>query len=111
MQAKSARKELDAYAVAASVVEETLNGVRTVFAFGGERVEVDRYAKLLLPAEQAAQRKGLYSSISDGVTRLLFFVSCALSFWFGVQWVLRDRDKVDKLYTPATLLIVSGIVY
>lgn len=102
-------KELDAYARAASVVEEVLSGVRTVFAFGGERVEVDRYTKLMLPAKQAAKRKGLYASITDGITRLLFFVSSALSFWFGVQWVLADRDKTDKEYTPATLLIVSGI--
>ncbi|XP_055307586.1 multidrug resistance protein homolog 65-like, partial [Sitodiplosis mosellana] len=106
LQAASAGKELDAYAKAASVVEEALNGVRTVYAFGGEKVEVDRYAKLLQPAKEAAKRKGLYSSISDGVTRFLFFVSCALSFWFGVQWVLRDRDNIDKQYTPATLLII-----
>lgn len=108
MQAASAERELNAYAKAASVVEEVLSGIRTVFAFGGEKVEVDRYTKLLEPAKEAAKRKGLYSSISDGVTRLLFFVSCALSFWFGVQWVFRDRDKIDdKQYTPATLLIVS----
>lgn len=100
---------MDAYAKAASVVEEALNGIRTVFAFGGEKVEVKRYAKLLVPAEKAAKRKGLYSSISDGVTRLLFFVSSALSFWFGVQWVLRDRDQIDKEYSPASLLIVSQV--
>lgn len=107
MQAAAASRELDAYAKAASIVEEALSGVRTVFAFGGEKVEVDRYTKLLQPAKEAAKRKGFYSSINDGVTRFLFFVSCALSFWFGVQWVLRDRDNVDKEYTPATLLIVS----
>lgn len=107
MQATSAGKELDAYAKAASIVEEALSGIRTVFAFGGEQVEVDRYAKLLQPAKEAAKRKGLYSSITDGVTRLLFFVSCALSFYFGVHWVLRDRDNIDKEYTPATLLVVS----
>lgn len=110
LQATLASKELDAYAKAASIVEEALNGIRTVFAFGGEKVEVDRYAQLLVPAEKAATRKGLYSSINDGVTRFLFFVSCALSFWYGVQWVLRDRDQVDREYTPATLLIVSEVL-
>lgn len=107
MQAAAAGKELNAYATAASVVEEALSGVRTVFAFGGEKIEVERYTRLLDPAKQAATRKGLYASISDGVTRFLFFASSALSFWFGVQWVLRDRDKVQKEYTPASLLIVS----
>lgn len=107
LQATSTGIELEAYAKAASIVEEALNGVRTVFAFGGEKVEVDRYTKLSQPAKEAAKRKGLYSSISDGVTRFLFFASCALSFWFGVQWVLRDRDNLEKEYTPATLLIVG----
>lgn len=78
-----------------------------MFAFGGEKVEVDRYNDLLVPAKMAARRKGFYSSISDGITRFLFFVSCALSFWFGVQWVLEDRDKIVKSYTAADLIIVS----
>lgn len=100
-------KELDAYAKAASVVEEALSGIRTVLAFGGEKLEVERYRKLLEPAKYAARHKGLYSSITDAVTRFLFFASSALSFWYGVQWVLRDRDKADKEYTPASLMIVS----
>lgn len=107
LQASSSGKELDAYAKAGSVVEEVLNGIRTVFAFAGEKIEVNRYAALLEPARRAATRKGLFSSISDAITRFLFFASSALSFWIGVQWVLNDRDKIDKEYTPATLLIVS----
>lgn len=82
-----------------------------MLAFGGEKVEVDRYTKLLEPARRAAVRKGLFSSISDSVTRFLFFASSALSFWIGVQWVLDDRDKADKDYTPASLLIVSDISF
>lgn len=82
-----------------------------MLAFGGEQNEVDRYTKLLEPARRAAVRKGLFSSISDSVTRFLFFASSALSFWIGVQWVLNDRDKTDKEYTPASLLIVSEIPF
>lgn len=107
MQASSSGKELDAYAKAGSVVEEVLHGIRTVFAFAGEKIEVNRYTALLEPARRAAIRKGLFSSVSDGITRFLFFASSALSFWIGVQWVLDDRDKIDKEYTSASLLIVS----
>lgn len=109
MQASSSGKELDAYAKASSVVEEVLNGIRTVFAFAGEKIEANNYAVLLEPARRAAIRKGLFSSITDGVTRFLFFASSALSFYVGIQWVLNDRDKTEKEYTPATLLIVSAI--
>lgn len=91
-------------------MEEALSGIRTVFAFAGEKEEVTRYTKLLDPARRAAIRKGLFASISDSVTRFLFFASSALSFWIGVQWVLNDRDKVHKEYTPATLLIVSELI-
>lgn len=107
VQAKANAKELDAYAKAANVVEEVLSAVRTVFAFGGEQIEVQRYAEHLEPAKRASHRKGISSSISDGITRVLFFGCCAVSFWFGVRWILDDRDSVDKAYTPSSLIIVS----
>lgn len=99
-------KELNAYSKAANVVEEVLSGIRTVFAFGGEKLEVERYRKHLLPAQNAAKKKGLFACMGDAVTRFLYFASCAVSFWFGVQWVLNDRDNIDKTYTTAVLIIV-----
>lgn len=106
LQARATTEELNAYASAANVVEEVLGGIRTVFAFGGEKDEVDRYKRLLIPTNRATRRKGLFSSISDGIPRLLFFVSCALSFWFGIRWVLEDRDKINKSYTSTDLITV-----
>ncbi|XP_055326893.1 multidrug resistance protein homolog 65-like [Sitodiplosis mosellana] len=106
VQAMSSTKELNAYAKAANIVEEVLGGIRTVFAFGGEKLEVERYKKHLLPAENAAKKKGLFACVGDAVTRFLYFASCALSFWFGVQWVIEDRDKEDKSYTTAVLITV-----
>lgn len=102
----SSTKELNAYSKAANVAEEVLSGFRTVFAFGGEKLEVERYKKHLQPAISAAQQRGTFASISDATTRFLYFASCALSFWFGVQWVLDDRDKDDKTYTTVTLITV-----
>lgn len=99
-------KELNAYAKAANVVEEVLSGIRTVFAFGGEKVEIDRYKRHLQPAERMIEKKGIFASIEDASMRLLYFMSCALSFWFGVQWVLADRDKESKTYTIPVLITV-----
>lgn len=98
---------MDAYSKAANVVEEVLGSVRTVFAFGGEQIEVERYKKHLEPAKQASTNKGISSSISDGITRVLFLGCCAVSFWFGVRWVLDDRYNTIKAYTPASLIIVN----
>lgn len=75
-------------------------------AFCGERSETERYNKLLLPAKEASKRKGFSTGIGDGIMRFLFFASNALAYWYGVRLVLNDRDKADKEYTPAVLMIV-----
>lgn len=100
-------KELNAYAKAANIVEEVLSGIRTVVAFGGEKIEIERYKKHLQPAEKIVVKKGILASIEDASMRLLYFASCILSFWFGVQWVLDDRDKHDKTYTTFILITVK----
>jgi ATP-binding cassette subfamily B (MDR/TAP) protein 1 len=37
-----------------------------------------------------------------------FIIYCcyALAFWYGISLILEDRDKIDKDYTPAVLIIV-----
>lgn len=78
-----------------------------MFAFCGEKNEIERYNHKLDVAKNAVKRKGLLSGIGDGLMRFLFFVSNAIGFWYGVQLVLADRDKEIKDYTPAVLMIVS----
>ena len=99
-------KELNSYSAAANVAEEVLSGIGTVFAFGGEKIEIERYNKRLIKAKKAVRVKGLLTGIGEGIMRFLFFGSSALAYWYGVQLVLDDRDKVDKEYTPAVLMIV-----
>lgn len=109
LQSASSTKEMNAYSAAANVAEEVLSGIRTVFAFRGEKKEIDRYNNRLIIAKKAGERKGLLSGIEDGVMRFLFFGINALAFWYGVQLVLDDRDKIDKEYTPAVLMIVCHL--
>lgn len=78
-------------------------------SFCGEKSESERYDRLLIPAKIASKKKGLSSGIGDGIMRFLFFASNALAYWYGVRLVLNDRDKVDKEYTPAVLMIVSTL--
>lgn len=99
-------KELNAYAKAANIVEEVLSSIKTVFAFGGEKLEVERYQKQLQSAEKIVVKRGLFACFEDASMRLLYFSSCAVSMWFGVEWVLDDRDKTDKVYTTLTLMTV-----
>lgn len=105
-QASLSVKEQNSYSAAANVAEEVLSGIRTVFAFGGEKVEIERYNNRLIAAKWAVRSKGLLSGVGDGIMRFMYFASNALAYWYGVQLVLGDRDKVDKEYTPVVLMIV-----
>lgn len=103
------KKEMNSYSAAANVAEEVLSGIRTVFAFGGEKVEIERYNNRLINAKKAVKLKGFFSGLGDGIMRFMYYGCYALTYWYGVQLVLGDRDKVDKEYTPAVLMIVCCI--
>lgn len=100
-------KEQNSYSAAANVAEEVLSGIRTVFAFGGERAEIERYNNRLINAKRAVRMRGLLSGIGEGIMYFLYLASYALAFSYGVKLVLDDRNKEDKEYTPAVLMIVS----
>lgn len=92
--------------MAGSAAEEVLGGIRTVKAFCGENKESQRYHALLLPAQKAGIAKGFFSGLGEAIMRFMFFATNALAYWYGVSLVLDDRDKEDKEYTPAVLMIV-----
>lgn len=83
-----------------------MNGIRTVIAFCGEEKEVERYDEQLDPARRAATKKGFATGFGEGMARFISFVTTALIYWYGIKFVLDDRDKVDKRYTPAVLTVV-----
>ncbi|XP_015115150.1 multidrug resistance protein homolog 49 isoform X1 [Diachasma alloeum] len=106
VQSSLTARELSAYGQAGSVAEEVLGAIRTVVAFGGEKVEVARYTKKLEPAESTGIKRGLWSGVGGGVMWFIIYMSYALAFWYGVQLILEDKPKEDKEYTPAVLVIV-----
>lgn len=106
MQSSLTEKELKSYSKAGSVAEEVLGSIRTVVAFGGEKKELDRYEGLLEPAEMNGKKKGIYSGVGGGLMWFIIYCCYALAFWYGISLILDDRDKIDKEYTPAVLIIV-----
>ncbi|XP_067631071.1 multidrug resistance protein homolog 49 isoform X2 [Eurosta solidaginis] len=106
IQGTFTEKELKAYSNAGSVAEEVFSGIRTVFAFSGERKETERFAKLLVPAENTGRKKGLYSGIGAGLMWFIIYVVYALAIWYGIRLILMYRSEEVKLYTPASLVIV-----
>ena len=57
----------DAYAMAGDVAAETLQLMRTVASFGGEKAEFKRYDKHLASAEKAGYHKGWIAGASGGI--------------------------------------------
>lgn len=106
MQSTLTEKELKAYSRAGTVAEEVLSSIRTVVAFGGEEKELQRYQERLKPAEKNGKKKGVYSGFGGGLMWFIIYCCYALAFWYGISLILEDRDKIDKDYTPAVLIIV-----
>lgn len=106
MQSSLTEKELKSYSKAGSVAEEVLGSIRTVIAFGGEKKELERYEQRLEPAEKNGKKKGIYSGIGGGLMWFIIYCCYALAFWYGISLILDDRDKIEKDYTPAVLIIV-----
>ncbi|XP_054737347.1 multidrug resistance protein homolog 49 [Anastrepha obliqua] len=106
IQSTFSEKELKAYSDAGAVAEEVFSGIRTVFAFSGERKETERFAKLLVPAELTGRKKGLYSGIGAGLMWFIIYVAYAIAIWYGIQLILKYRYEDEKLYTTASLVIV-----
>lgn len=106
IQSSLTEKELEAYAGAGAVAEEVLAGIRTVFAFSGERKEEERFGKLLVPAEVTGRKKGLYSGIGAGAMWFIIYCCYAIAMWYGVQLIVNERYDEDRNYTPAVLVII-----
>lgn len=101
-------KEFRAFSRAANFVDEVLRGVHTVFAFAGEKIELERYKLHLVPIQKVVEAKAICACIEDATISFLYFFSSALAFWFGVTWVLDDRDKSTKTYTTSVLITVRS---
>lgn len=87
--------ELTAYAKAGSVAEEVLGAIRTVFAYGGQEKECNRYNKNLLHAKQFGIRKGLFAGGGMGATFFFIFGTYALAFWYGGKLIIEENPPYD----------------
>ncbi|GFQ64248.1 ATP-dependent translocase ABCB1, partial [Trichonephila clavata] len=105
IQATVSREEMAAYGKAGAVAEEVLSSIRTVFAFGGERKEIQRYDNCLAPARKKGIKRGLMTAIGAGLTWFCIFAGYALAFWYGVKLVVEDEGKTNPTYTGGTIII------
>ncbi|CAH1634814.1 unnamed protein product [Spodoptera littoralis] len=106
IQSSLTSQELKAYSIAGVIAEEVLAAIRTVIAFGGEKIEIARYSERLEPAKKMGMKKGVFAGLGSGVMWFIIYATYALAFWYGVGLILDSRNEEKPLYTPAVLMIV-----
>ncbi|CAH0578089.1 unnamed protein product [Chrysodeixis includens] len=95
-QTKSSARELESYSQAGKHAEEIMKSIKTVAAFAGESKEVERYTKLLQPAEQYGRKRGLYTGLGSGFNWVLTYCLNAIGLIYGIRLVLQDREKPEE---------------
>ncbi|KAE8683283.1 ABC transporter B family member 20 [Hibiscus syriacus] len=99
----------DAYAEAASIAEQAISYVRTLYAFTNETLAKYSYATSL----QATLRYGILISLVQGLglgfTYGLAICSCALQLWVGRFLVTHNRAHGGEIITALFAVILSGL--
>lgn len=97
---KMASRAQNAYAKAATVVEQTIGSIRTVASFTGEKRAVAAYESSLIKAYQSGVQEGWATGLGFGCAMFIIFCSYALAIWFGAKMIL------EKGYTGGEVLNV-----
>ncbi|XP_010534476.1 PREDICTED: ABC transporter B family member 20 [Tarenaya hassleriana] len=99
----------DAYAEAASIAEQAISYIRTLYAFTNETLAKYSYATSL----QATLRYGIMISLVQGLglgfTYGLAICSCALQLWVGRFFVTHGRANGGEIITALFAIILSGL--
>lgn len=99
----------DAYAEAASIAEQAVSYIRTLYAFTNETLAKYSYATSL----QATLRYGILISLVQGLglgfTYGLAICSCALQLWVGRFLVIHGRAHGGEIITALFSVILSGL--
>ncbi|XP_075977925.1 ATP-dependent translocase ABCB1-like [Anticarsia gemmatalis] len=89
------KKEAIQNGLASAIAQEVLSSIRTVYAFNGQRRELERYRRCLSEARRIFIKKEIYSGISMCLLLFCVFCSYALSFYFGVYLMINDPQNYN----------------
>ncbi|ONL96713.1 ABC transporter B family member 6 [Zea mays] len=99
----------DAYAEAASIAEQAILYIRTLYAFTNETLAKYSYATSL----QATLRYGILISLVQGIglgfTYGLAICSCALQLWVGRHLIHRGKADGGEVVVALFSVILSGL--
>ncbi|KAG0045015.1 Multidrug resistance protein 1 [Gryganskiella cystojenkinii] len=95
----------DSYASAGAVAEAAISSIRTVYAFDGQKRELQKFNVHIEEAYKSGVKKAIGTGIGMGSIMLILFSSYALAFWYGAR-VVRSGDMVSG----DVLTVLFGVV-
>ncbi|KAJ4727918.1 ABC transporter B family protein [Melia azedarach] len=106
---KMASRGQNAYAKAATVVEQTIGSIRTVASFTGEKQAISNYNKFLVTAYKSGVQEGLAAGLGLGVVMLIIFCSYALSVWYGGKLILEKGYTGGKVVNVMVAVLTGSL--
>ena len=101
----------DALAKSASVVEETVSGVRIVKSFAREQYEIGRFSQAVDEVYGAAMRRAKVGAMLGPLIGFMAFASITITLWFGSYEVIQGRMTAGDLvaYLIYTMMVAAPI--
>ncbi|KAI9021523.1 putative ABC transporter protein [Phycomyces nitens] len=94
------------YALAGSVAEQAISGVRTVYSFSLQTRFSDLYNTKLNAAKKGGIKSGIALGLGLGGFMFILFATYALSFWYGGQLVIKgEMNGPDVLVVFLSMMI------
>ncbi|XP_020573475.1 ABC transporter B family member 21-like [Phalaenopsis equestris] len=109
VMAKMASQGQTAYAAAADLVEQTINSIRIVASFTGEKQAVDKYCQSLKLSYHSSVKEGLVAGIGLGTAMLLFFCGYALGIWYGCKLILEKGYTGGDVFNVIFAVLTSSL--
>jgi len=90
--------QLESYAAAGAIAEESFSLIRTVTAFGLQKERIRRYEVELEAAAQKTTRQGFTTGVGFGSVMFFYFCSYAIAFWVGALLVVNAKNDAEVKY-------------
>ncbi|XWS46385.1 hypothetical protein CRYUN_Cryun14cG0061200 [Craigia yunnanensis] len=106
---KMASRGQNAYAKAATVVEQTIGSIRTVASFTGEKQAISNYNKFLITAYRSGVHEGAAAGLGIGIVMLIIFCSYALAVWFGGKLILEKGYTGGQVFNVIVAVLTGSM--
>ncbi|KAF9322563.1 ATP-binding cassette, sub-B (MDR TAP), member 4, partial [Podila minutissima] len=87
------------YAKAGGLAEQAISSIRTVFAFNGQKRELQKFSVNLDLAYKDGVKKAWATGLGMGSFMLIMFLGYSLAFWYGSHEVQKGRMESGQVLT------------